>query len=128
MRHSAIDFTRGSIIKSLVLFSLPIVLGEILQGLYNSADALIVGRLVGKIGLAAVTVCGTIANLVVMFFNGMSVGSNVVVAKAFGRNDPAELEARWRPRCCWIWPGPGRTTTPPPSSTCASTWAGWCSL
>ncbi len=87
----AVDFTQGSIVRSIVLFSIPLIMGELLQNLYNSVDALVVGNLVDQRALAAVTVCGVISNMVVNFFNGMSVGSNVVVAKATGSGDQARL-------------------------------------
>lgn len=90
--HRPVDFTRGSIVRGIVAFSLPIVLGELLQNLYNSVDALVVGNLVSDTALAAVGVCGTISNLLVNFFNGVSVGSNVVVSRAFGKGDAAELQ------------------------------------
>ena len=83
-QKTQIDFTGGDIIKNLILFSIPIILGELLQNLYNSADALVVGNLVSERALAAVGVCGVISNLLVNFFNGVSVGSNVIVSRAFG--------------------------------------------
>lgn len=86
-----IDFTQGNIVGSMVLFSIPIVLGELFQNLYNSVDALVVGNLVSDSALAAVSVCSMIANLIVNFFNGVSVGSNVVVSHAFGEGDADEL-------------------------------------
>lgn len=69
----------------------PAHLGELLQNLYNSVDALVAGNLVDQNALAAVTVCGVIANLVVNFFNTMSIGSNVVVAKANGSGERERL-------------------------------------
>lgn len=72
-------------------FSIPLILGELLQNLYNSVDALVAGNLVDQNALAAVTVCGVIANLVVNFFNAMSIGSNVVVAKANGSGERERL-------------------------------------
>ena len=90
------DFTQGSIIKNLITFSLPIVLGELLQNLYNSVDALVVGNLISESALAAVMVSGTISNMVVNFFNGMSVGANVVVSVAFGRKDTADIQSKIR--------------------------------
>lgn len=91
-----VDFTKGPIVRSIIAFSLPIVMGELLQNLYNSVDALVVGNLVSRNALAAVTVSGVISNMVVNFFNGMSVGANVVISKAFGRGDPEELRRRIR--------------------------------
>ncbi len=90
------DFTRGSIVAGVVAFSLPIVLGELLQNLYNSVDAVVVGNFAGKSALAAVTVGGVISNMVVMFFNGMSVGANVSISRAFGKKDAEELRGKVR--------------------------------
>lgn len=86
-----IDFTRGNITTQLILFSLPLVAGELLQSLYNSVDALVVGNFVSDAALGAVSVCATLVNLVVGFFNGMSVGATSVVARAVGRNDEVHL-------------------------------------
>lgn len=72
-----IDFTKGSIIQNMILFSVPIVLGELFQNFYNSVDALVVGNFVGKYALGAVSVCDTIARLLVGFFTGMSAGVSV---------------------------------------------------
>lgn len=88
------DFTQGSIKRNIIRFSVPIILGELLQNLYNSVDAIVVGKLVSETALAAVTVGGIVSNMVVNFFNGMSVGTNVVVSKAFGRNDRDELRRK----------------------------------
>lgn len=82
-----IDFSRGNIVRNIVLFAMPIVAGELLQNLYNSVDALFVGNFVSDGALAAVTVSGVISNMIVSFFNGMSVGANVVVSQAFGEGD-----------------------------------------
>ena len=86
-----VDFTQGNMLRSIVLFSIPLITGELLQNLYNSVDALVVGNFVDQYALAAVTVCGVIANMVVNFFNGMSVGANIVVAKASGSGDQTRL-------------------------------------
>lgn len=76
----------------MVAFSVPIILGELLQNLYNSVDALVVGNLIDENALAAVSVCGLIATLVINFFNGMSMGSNVVVSRAFGEKNKEQLD------------------------------------
>ena len=92
----ATDFTKGNIVGNIVAFSLPIVLGELMQNLYNSVDAIVVGNLVSKNALAAVTVSGVIANMMIMFFGGMSVGVNVVISRAYGQNDPELLRGKIR--------------------------------
>ena len=78
-----IDFTQGKLTKQLILFSLPLVMGELLQNLYNSVDAMVVGNFVSDTALAAVSVCETLSNLLVGFFNGMSVGVIIMVSRAF---------------------------------------------
>lgn len=89
---SRVDFTKGSIAKNLILFAIPIMAGEALQNLYHSVDSLVLGNFVGEAALAAVSICGTLTNLLVGFCNGMSVGSTVVVAKAFGSKNRKRLE------------------------------------
>ena len=84
-RH--IDFTKGSIIANLIMFSIPIILGELLQTLYNSVDALVVGNFVSAYALAAVNVCTIISSILVNFFNGMSFGANVIVSRIFGEKN-----------------------------------------
>ena len=88
------DLTQGNIIKGIIVFSLPIVLGKLIQDLCNSADAIVVGNLVSKNALAAVTVGGVAANMMIMFFNGMSVGANVVISRAFGQGDEEALHSK----------------------------------
>ena len=80
----------------MILFSVPIVLGELFQNFYNSVDALVVGNFVGKYALGAVSVCDTIARLLVGFFTGMSAGVSVVVARIFGSGDREKLKRSMR--------------------------------
>ena len=86
-RQKAINFTEGGVIGKLILFSIPIIISELLQNLYNSVDSIVVGHYVGDAALAAVSVCTPIVQLLVGFFNGMSIGNTVVTAKAFGSGD-----------------------------------------
>lgn len=90
------DLTQGSVFKQLILFSIPIVMGELFQNFYNSVDAFVVGNLVGDHALAAVSVCETPAQLIVGFFNGMSLGASVVTARAFGSGDWRKTQLRMR--------------------------------
>ncbi|MBR2281066.1 MAG: MATE family efflux transporter [Spirochaetales bacterium] len=87
-----VDFTKGNIYKSLLVFAIPIMLGEVFQNLYHSTDSVVLGNFAGDSALAAVSVCSTLTNLLVGFCNGMSVGSTVVVAKAFGAGDKRKLD------------------------------------
>ncbi len=92
----AIDFTEGNIIKKLAVFAVPIVLGELLQNLYNTVDSMVVGNFVGGYALAAVSVCAAISQLVVGFFNGMSVGASVIVARFYGAGEPERQSTAMR--------------------------------
>ena len=77
--------TEGVIWKQLLLFFFPIVLGTFFQQLYNTADAIIVGKAVGKEALAAVGgSTGTLINLLVGFFVDLASGASVIIAQLFG--------------------------------------------
>ena len=83
--------TSGSIVKQIVLFSLPLMLGNIFQMLYNTVDVFVVGNFVGKEALAAVGSTTMIVNMLVFFFNGFSVGAGVVIAHFFGARENEKL-------------------------------------
>ena len=77
--------TEGVIWKQLLFFFFPIVLGTFFQQLYNTADAIIVGKFVGKEALAAVGgTTGTLINLLVGFFVGLSSGASVIISQFYG--------------------------------------------
>ena len=79
--------TEGVIWKQLLLFSIPLILGDLFQQLYNTVDSVIVGRFVGKEALAAVTSSETIINIVVGVFSGVGTGATIVTARYFGAKD-----------------------------------------
>lgn len=81
--------TQGVIWKQLLIFFFPILLGTFFQQLYNTVDAVIVGKFVGKEALAAVGgTTGTLINLLVGFFVGLSSGATVIISQYFGgRNE-----------------------------------------
>lgn len=80
--------TEGKIGKEMLIFFFPILLGSFFQQIYNTADALIVGRYLGKIALSAVGASsGMIVMLVVGFFVGLSSGATVLVAQFYGAGD-----------------------------------------
>ena len=80
--------TEGCIWKGMLLFALPIMLGSLLQQLYNTADAVIVGRALGKAALASVGGSSArITNLLVNAFVALSSGASVIVAQHFGARD-----------------------------------------
>ena len=84
---------RGPIWKGLVTFALPILLGQIFQQLYNTADAWIVGHYLSDQEYAAVTSTGSLVFLLVGFFGGIAVGAGVVIARYFGAKDEKNLKS-----------------------------------
>ncbi|MDR2606164.1 MAG: MATE family efflux transporter [Oscillospiraceae bacterium] len=85
------DMTQGSILRRLIVFALPLLLGSLLQQLYNAVDAVIVGQFVGREALAAVGSTGSLVNLIVSFFMGLSSGASVLVSRYFGAKDNGKL-------------------------------------
>ena len=83
--------TEGSIVKQIILFSLPLMLGNVFQMLYNTVDSIVVGNFVGTQALAAVGSTTMIVNMLVMFFNGFSVGAGVVIGQNFGARNHEKL-------------------------------------
>ncbi|MCF0135949.1 MAG: MATE family efflux transporter [Lachnospiraceae bacterium] len=77
--------------KQVILFSLPLMLGNIFQMLYNTVDSIVVGNFVGTQALAAVGSTTMIVNMLVFFFNGFSVGAGVVIGRYFGAKDLSRL-------------------------------------
>ena len=81
------SFLEGSIWDKLILFALPLALTNILQQLFNSADMAVVGHFSGKEAFAAVGSTSTAINLLIEIFTGLSVGSNVIIARFIGKGD-----------------------------------------
>ena len=79
--------TEGNIWKQLILFSIPLLLGNLFQQLYNAVDSVIVGQFVSSQALAAVGSSFPLINLLISFFMGLSLGAGVVVSKYFGARD-----------------------------------------
>ena len=86
------DMTTGPLIPEILKFSGPLVLTGILQLLYNAADIVVVGRFAGAASLAAVGSTGSLINLIINVFMGLSVGASVMVAKHFGAGDRQAVE------------------------------------
>ena len=85
------DMTSGSIIKQLLLFAMPLMLGNVFQLLYNTVDVFVVGKFVGTEALAAVGSTTMIVNMAVFFFNGFSIGAGVIIGQYFGARDTKRL-------------------------------------
>lgn len=86
-----VDMTQGSPGKRIVAFTIPMLIGNIAQQLYNTVDSIIVGRFVGDNALAAVGSAGPILNLLLVLFVGISVGVGIMVSQYFGAKQRMEL-------------------------------------
>lgn len=81
------DMTEGTPWKKIVLFTVPMLLGNVAQQLYSTVDSIVVGRYVGDNALAAVGSAGPIYNLLLVLFMGISAGASVMVSQYFGAKD-----------------------------------------
>ena len=84
--------TVGSPWKLIAGFALPVLLSQIFQQLYNTADSLIVGRFLGDEALAAVSSSGPLIFLMTSFFEGLTLGAGVAISRYFGADDDARVE------------------------------------
>ena len=81
--------TRGSIPPQLVSLALPLIFGNILQQLYNTIDAMVIGRFAGETAFAAIGVAGTVMNLFLFLLSGCCTGISVLFAQQYGSRDLA---------------------------------------
>lgn len=86
-----VDMTEGTPWKKIVFFTVPMLVGNIAQQLYNTVDSVVVGNYVGDNALAAVGSAGPILNLLIVLFVGISVGAGIMVSQYFGAKEREEL-------------------------------------
>ena len=91
MAQTTQPMTQGAIWKRITYFALPILLGNLFQQMYNTADSLIVGNFLGKNALAAVSSTGSLIFMLIGFLSGISIGAGVVVARYYGGSKEEEL-------------------------------------
>ena len=87
MAKYELDMTSGNLLKKIIVYTIPIMLTGILQLLYNAADVAVVGQFAGTEALAAVGSTGSLINLIISLFIGLSVGSSVAYARSIGKGD-----------------------------------------
>ena len=90
---STIDMTKGSIMKLVILFALPICLGNVLQQLYSTVDTLIIGNFCGSVSLAAVGTSAQPVEMLLCIFMGFGTGLSILVSQYTGRGDTESLKA-----------------------------------
>ena len=82
-----VSLTEGKITKNLVLFSIPLILGNLLQTLYNTADSIIVGRFLGQEALAAVGSAYSLMTFISSILIGLTLGSGIVFSYLYGSGE-----------------------------------------
>lgn len=87
MQSKKYSLTEGSIWKAMLIFALPVFLGNVFQQLYNAFDAWCVGHFINDDALAAVSSSGSLIFLMISFFQGLSMGAGVVIARTFGARE-----------------------------------------
>ncbi|MFV0479360.1 MAG: MATE family efflux transporter [Anaerorhabdus sp.] len=91
MTRQESKLTTGVIWKSILMFTIPLLLGNLFQLLYNTVDSIVVGQYVGKTALAAVSASTPLINLIIGFFMGLATGAGVLVGRCFGAQKDKEL-------------------------------------
>ena len=86
-----VDMTKGDTVKAIIMFTIPMLLGNVAQQLYNTVDSIIVGRFVGDNALAAVGSAGPILNLMLVLFMGIATGASIMVSQYFGGRQREDL-------------------------------------
>lgn len=91
-KNGTTDLIHGSIAKSIFWFSIPLLIGNLFQQLYNTFDSYVVGNYVGKEALAAVGASSPIINMLIGFFMGLTTGAGVIIAQYYGAGDYKRLK------------------------------------
>ena len=86
-----VDMTQGNILKHYLAFAAPLAVGLLFQQLYNAVDAAIIGNFGPENALGAVTSTGSIINMLIGIFNGLSLGTGVVLSQAYGAHDEKRI-------------------------------------
>ncbi len=87
-----VDMTQGHILKHYISFAAPLAVGLLFQQLYNTVDAAVIGNFGSENALAAVTSTGSIVNMLIGVFNGLSMGAGVVLSHAYGSHDKERIQ------------------------------------
>lgn len=91
MKTKQRSMTQGNIWKEIILFSIPLLIGNLFQQLYNTVDSLVVGNYVGENALAAVGASNPLSGLIIGFFMGISTGAGILVSRYFGGKKEKDL-------------------------------------
>ena len=91
-KKNQVDLLHGPILKSLLIFMIPLVISSAFQQLYNAVDTAIVGNYLGENSLAAIGACSSVFELLIGFSNSLASGLSIVAARAFGSGDGEQMK------------------------------------
>ena len=91
MANRSVDMTHGSVFRHVIIFTFPLLIGNLFQQFYNLVDSLVVGNFVGANALAAVGTCGSLNYLIFALSSGLSVGLGIRAAQAFGAKNTGDI-------------------------------------
>lgn len=86
-----IDMTEGRPLRHLVKYAVPLLLGNLMQLMYNAVDSIIAGRFIGQDALAAEGIAEPVMNMIILLISGITIGSGVLMSEAFGAKDMDRL-------------------------------------
>jgi putative MATE family efflux protein len=91
--NQSMDMVHGPLLKNIFVFSLPLMMANLLEIAFNAADTIVVGKFSGQEALAAVGATGPIVNFMVSLFTGLAIGSNIVIARQLGSGQKERISA-----------------------------------
>lgn len=91
-KNNEVLMTEGNIWKQILIFSIPLLIGNLFQQLYNTVDSIVVGQCIGKNALAAVGSSNSLINLLIGVFSGIATGAGVIIAQYYGAKKDQKLE------------------------------------
>ncbi len=91
-KNYEMDMVHGPLFKNIIIYAVPLILSGVLQLMFNAADVIVVGRFAGSSALAAVGSTSSLINLLINLFFGISIGTNVLVARYYGARDLNKIQ------------------------------------
>lgn len=95
------SLTKGKPIKVILLFALPLYIGQLFQLCYSLIDTRIIGSILGDVSLAAVGATTSLSDMLIEFLNGIICGFGIIIATFFGADDEKKMKKRLREYRAW---------------------------
>ncbi len=103
IRSRTINMTEGPILRNVMLFALPLIMGNILQQLYTTVDTLVIGAYCGTTSLAAVGTSAQPVEVVLCIFLGIGTGVSILISQSIGAGDRQRAKALSQTACAFVW-------------------------